>query len=656
MGVSTSVSDQAQPHADKPLPWWQHVSIAALFLTGGALLSEWLGQDSNYDLGAYHLYNGAALLNGWFDRDLMTTDAQSYFNPLLDSGYAFLALGPLRHAPRVLAGVMGLPAGATALLAWHLARRLYPGRPLLASLATALGVSGAVFGCEIGTTFNDIPVTALMLGGLLAVLAGPGVGSCLLAGLLFGAAAGLKLTALVYAPAALAAVFAIQQPRSPRSLATGGLIFAAGWALGWLPTDGWWALGLWRRFGNPVFPLMNGVFHSAWYPPASFFDDRFLPAGFWQAVVYPIYWFLHPRAVGEVPLQDPRGALFMLLGLAALVVIVIRRPPIRTRPAAIMLFVTAGFVGWVATTGIIRYAIVLEVLAGLTLPLLLGTLLQRRAFMVGLAGLAAVTLATTRYGSYGRVPYGPEAVWADTGWVQPGTLIVATLRKPAAHILPLLPFQQQIAAVGLGFLVLDARGWRLHDEVTRRIRAHDGPIMVLTGVDPSGRYAELGEVGLDPALHGCRRIYSTFVPRDTEELDVCPAHRLRPAPMPSAFWAQAAARYDRVERIAHGTGAMIGQAYLDAAGPAARGTQFLDWSDLQWNGVSHPRGALPSQLAPRTLYVPDADLTAALIERMDPKLDAIGVVDGVRVLAPGWRGCAACTAGITPLTQAAEAQ
>ncbi len=71
-----------------------HLTFLVGCLALAAIVSARLGQDANWDLLNYHLYNGAALLRGRFDQDLLAAGMQSYLNPLLDALYAGLALGP----------------------------------------------------------------------------------------------------------------------------------------------------------------------------------------------------------------------------------------------------------------------------------------------------------------------------------------------------------------------------------------------------------------------------------------------------------------------------------------------------------------------------------------------------------------------------------
>ena len=71
------------------------VADIIICLAAGAIVSVLLGQDANWDLRNYHLYNPFALLNSRTGIDLMPAGLQSTFNPLLDVPYYVLAMGPL---------------------------------------------------------------------------------------------------------------------------------------------------------------------------------------------------------------------------------------------------------------------------------------------------------------------------------------------------------------------------------------------------------------------------------------------------------------------------------------------------------------------------------------------------------------------------------
>ena len=626
-----------------------HLTLLVGCLALGAAVSARLGQDANWDLLNYHLQNGAALLRGRFDQDLLPAGMQSYLNPLLDALYAGLALGPLRAHPVWLAATMGLWFGAGLYFATRLALLLYGGRRLVLIAAVLLGATGTAVVSQIGETTGELPAGAIMLAGLFVLLRGaPAIRAIIVAGVLFGLAAALKLTAVAYAPAACLAVASLCPPRR---MVGACAMFSGGWLAGLLIGDSWWAWRLFQRFGSPVFPLFNGVFRSPWYPPAGVIDDRFLPHGILQWLFYPLYWMVGAGPVStEMALHDPRGAVALCLGLAALLAWVAgsRGGRFTFTPVqrAALVFFVAGYVAWLTTSSIMRYAVVIEVVAGLLIPLFVTRLPPGRMTLGGLAVVLGLVVTTTRYPLSARVPYRAETLRADMDWVEPGMLIVLTFRGPSSHVVALMPHQDSVAVVNIGDTVLEARGWPLHDEMVRRIRDHAGRVVVVTEGHPLGRFPELGEVGLSPDLANCRPVSSTFVPASQTGIHACDARRLDPPRMPSPFWAEAASRYRTLVQPTDAALDLIGAAYLEAAGPAARGTRFIDWTDLLWSGVGKPGNVLPARADPATLYVLAPEFVLGMAALLDPAADMLGRVDGVLVAAPGWRGCASCTAPI----------
>ncbi|HEY1150732.1 MAG TPA: hypothetical protein VGF27_19280, partial [Pseudoduganella sp.] len=92
-----------------------------------ALLSLSYGQDSNWDLQNYHLYNPFALLHGKIGFDLAPGVWQSYFNPTLDLLYYGLATTlPARLAGAIMGALHGLNFVLIAYIALHLLPRRLP--------------------------------------------------------------------------------------------------------------------------------------------------------------------------------------------------------------------------------------------------------------------------------------------------------------------------------------------------------------------------------------------------------------------------------------------------------------------------------------------------------------------------------------------------
>lgn len=259
------------------------VGLLALLvcLSIGAAASVFLGQDASWDLKNYHLYLGYGAMSGRISSDFLNT--QMYLNPILDTPYAWLALGPLSDHPRILAAIMGLWYGALITIVWMLARGHYVSWPstrryvaVLCSIVVAS--TGTAVIAQVGTTSNEIQDSIFVLVGLLilqtliraetsATLSNTKhislpVGGLLATGALLGLATGLKLTASIYSPAACLALIGIIPFRR---WMTWCLLIVAGWLPAFALGAGWWAWKLWTRFSNPYFPLLNGLFRSQWY-------------------------------------------------------------------------------------------------------------------------------------------------------------------------------------------------------------------------------------------------------------------------------------------------------------------------------------------------------------------------------------------------------
>src|ERR1043166_9908787 len=121
--------------------------LLILCLVGAGILSWRLGQDANWDLKNYHLYNAYALLAGRWGIDFIPASLQTFFNPLADIPYYILATKIFLTLPQALAVVQGLYYGVLVyfvfLLNWH----AFAARPALpaptATPAPPIGGSAA---------------------------------------------------------------------------------------------------------------------------------------------------------------------------------------------------------------------------------------------------------------------------------------------------------------------------------------------------------------------------------------------------------------------------------------------------------------------------------------------------------------------------------
>jgi hypothetical protein len=514
----------------------------ALLLLLACCISLGQGQDRNWDLLNYHLYNAFSFVDGRFARDLYPVGFQGYFNPLLELPYYLLSVQLIPGLPRVVAFLAGIPFGLLIVVVLRIARIVLPAstpaEAWLAPVATAIGVSGSATWSEIGTTYGDIPLAVLALAGLLVplsllprrgtVLGSTWNGATLVAGCLIGAAAGLKLTACVYAPGALLAL--TLTAGSMRRACVTAVLFCFGWAAGFAVLDGWWALALYRRFDNPIFPVLNHFFASPWVPAVNLRDPRFLPRDTWQALFYPFFWLRGRNfVVAEVDIRDPRFALAYISIAALAVTALVRRLQairlrMRARPedatltpeaVAVCIFVAVCYVAWEAVFSILRYALGLEALTGIILVLglrcaathrLLAQRFARRLPAVCAILLIAIVAVSSRPG-WGRLRhYGARAFEIQAPAIPDGAVVMLA-DAPIGFVIPFL-HGNDLAFIGIG--AVPGPG-HLSDTIQQRVR-DAATALVLIDKPPEHYAALLRSYGrqIDPAT--CQPIGNPFDP------------------------------------------------------------------------------------------------------------------------------------------------
>lgn len=466
----------------------------------GVLCTMLMRQDASWDLRNYHLYNPWALLHGRLTLDLAAAGLQTYFNPLLDVPYYLLGTGPLAHLPRLLAALQGLWYGGMVFVLLRIAVRLadLQGRPLGAAylLAVAIGATGTMVVSQAGLSSNEIPLAMLVLSAvcLLLPVCAPDAADrpgrrALFAGLLCGLAAGLKPTAIVYAPALCCALLVALAGR--KGVWRLCMLFGAAASAGFLLAYGWWGWTLWRLTGDPVFPMFNQFFHSNWVSAVSGTDPRFLPRSIGQWLFYPFYWLRAGKMlVTEPTFADPRYALAMI-ALATLAVVAWlrrgRQPPGGRAVRLLAVFVVLAYVAWMVLFSILRYAIPIEALTGLLLLLALqalphpavGSAAVARPWLAwGMASLLLVSGGCSHYPSWGRTPYADRVFDVHAPAIEPGSLVVV-IGQPLAYIIPFVSQARSSRFVGLTSLSEKAADHELGVLTRERLRAHAGTIYAL---------------------------------------------------------------------------------------------------------------------------------------------------------------------------------
>jgi hypothetical protein len=301
---------------------------------------------------------------------------------------------------------------------------------MLRIAAVVTAVTGGLTLSEVGASFADLPLASPLLGALLLILhadddAVPRPWRHAAAGALAGLATGLKLTNFVFAVALAAAILV----RPPGGVRTRIIRFGTGGVAGFLLGTGWWSAYLWRQYGNPFFPMFNRVFHAPDATAMNFVDPTYRLHGIWQAVSLPWRWAMGESYGAEVPFRDVRVAVAGLLILALAAVLAragLQRldAPVRWPLLRAVAFLVAAYGLWCAVFGIARYAIVLEITAGL-LAVVLAAALAPGTRAVAF-GVAAMAIAWTVPGDWGHRPW--SAAYQGPNWPD-------TLARPAVFIL-----------------------------------------------------------------------------------------------------------------------------------------------------------------------------------------------------------------------------
>jgi hypothetical protein len=422
--------------------------VIAVSAAAGALYACHAGEDINWDWQNYHEYAGFALLYGRFDIDVAPGGFQSYLNPLI---YVLPYLA--RHG-------LGAPWSGVALGALHglnIALIYRIARVLLGRDATPLALLSTVviaaFGpmtlSEVGTSFADILTALPIVAGLALLLSDEGQGSRRLtwAGLLIGAAAGLKLTNATYMVGAVLCLLLSARPLASM------LRLGAGGAAGMLATGGVWAFGLWRAFGSPLFPFYNTVFRAPDAPLAAMVDTRFMPNGLLDALAYPFDWLIGLHPSSEWPFRDPRFAVVIVLLLAMLIVAARRQVSVlRRTDKQFLLFFGVSYVLWLCVFAIQRYALPLELLTAPLIVLLVSRLMQAGQGGAGKAAPIARIRATqivTVIAALAIALWSQPADWMRRPWRDPyrpqltdalqQPAIFILVQKPLGYIVPMLP-------------------------------------------------------------------------------------------------------------------------------------------------------------------------------------------------------------------------
>ncbi|MBH9578385.1 hypothetical protein [Inhella proteolytica] len=356
-----------------------------VFFAGFGLLLAWVGiagRDISWDLINHHAYLPFSLLSGRFALDLFGAGPQSYQNPL-----GYIPLYGLLKLPvpdwvvgvalTALHALVLLPLHSIAVSIWGPEAQERPFRLLALGLAFAT----PAFLYLAGTSSIDPIATVLILVALAGLMRTSASASKMgLVGISLGLAIAIKPTNGVFAVALL--VLSVWRCCSGLLLWRQALAYWGGVVIAVFLSWGPWALWLWQRFGNPVFPLFNQLFHSPYAPEQTLVAMRFLPQSWVDWLARPIEMARfagYTNIEGVVPDLRPAVLLILLVALlggfalsftrrhSASADMPARLDWLRRTDAQLLAFILISYVLVMASSGNSRYGIAGLMLVGMLL-------------------------------------------------------------------------------------------------------------------------------------------------------------------------------------------------------------------------------------------------------------------------------------------------
>lgn len=294
-----------------------YVACTALAL----IVNYVLGKDLPWDTLNYQLYSGFSAVNDRFAQDYFAAGPPSYFNP-----YAYVPFYAMVRAGLPPLAICSILAAAHSIIPWltfELAVCVCPSQQRRMRLtygvcAVALTFVNPILVQQIGSTYADITTTILVLGGWLLLaraVRAPHAALLVCAGVLLGAGTALKLTNAVHAISGGALLLLLPQTLYGRFRSA--LAYAAALACGFVAVAAPWSYQLQKMFGNPFFPLMNGVFRSPEFTTEPLRHFRFIPDSLAQALWRP-FAMVDPAPMVQEELTAPDlryAALVVLIGM-----------------------------------------------------------------------------------------------------------------------------------------------------------------------------------------------------------------------------------------------------------------------------------------------------------------------------------------------------
>lgn len=349
------------------------------------------GQDANFDLLNYHIYNGYAALSGRADLDIAPAYIMGFLHPFVDVLYYLV--------------FFHIPFPVSSLIILFLQLLAIPGLFLLSglliedktekfsryagNLAVILCIMAPLWISELGTSLSESLLCVLTTWGLFFILYTPENRRGLfrfLAGIMFGLASGLKLTNLIFSFSATLMFFYASWKKGELK-AKNILLYMLGGIIGFLLVSSHYYF-LFKKWGNPVFPFYNHLFQSPYFDLINWRDTRWQFESVWQFLAFLYQTALGTQKTSELVFADARFIIiFLLLPLG---LFNLKKKKQNNNRTAFLLFYFLAFLIWSKFFAYQRYLVSTEILMGFVIWILIDGIVENKK--IALASLAVISI------------------------------------------------------------------------------------------------------------------------------------------------------------------------------------------------------------------------------------------------------------------------
>ncbi len=396
--------------------FYKNFLIFIPFLIG--IFSVFLGQDRNFDLASYHLYNAFSFVNNKEKLDFAVAASQSFINPIIDLPYYIFNL---YLNPKFIGFIFGFFHGLIFILVYKISLTILGNSKRkevffisIFSIFTPNYLSG------IGATMGDITTSIFNLTSILffcryfispvdKITKPPFY--LFFSGLFIGLSVGLKLTNAVFALGILMSMTFLLFYYF-KSKKTTFIIFGLASFMGVIITGGYSFIELYKNFHNPFFPLLSNIFHNDFSSIATF-DNRWVPKNIIDLFIFPITKSLGiARPLDSWAIQFFIPAIYTILCLNLFTSNRLRKAPLSPIEFFLVTFLCISYVIWIFLFSINRYLVTLEVLSPLVLFILIDKCLyfklRVKNFFLLIGFGSSITSLIIGHGN-----------WGHSGWTNP---------------------------------------------------------------------------------------------------------------------------------------------------------------------------------------------------------------------------------------------